>query len=397
MHNYAPIYLPKSQSYQHELLRRLELLVNIDSGTGQIDGINSIISYLEQWLSDIGFAVTLHNSASYGNNLVARRLGKGHLRLLLVGHVDTVYPYGAAAAQPFYIRDGIAFGPGVIDMKSGVLMGMSSLQALMESGFEEYCELIYVFNNDEEVGSTGSAPLLREIARQVDIGLVLESSRSIEVVTMARKGAEKYEVEVIGVPAHSGAEPNRGRSAVIELAHKMIAIHHLNSLFPGVTFNVTRISSNEQLNVVPDSARCHISVRAFNQRGLDLAATALDQIAAGCSIPDTQTRLTRTRGRLAYEATPQVLRLVEIAESEAKGLGIELIAESKGGVSDANLLMEVGIPTLDSLGPIGGGMHDLNREHLRVDSIPLRGALLAGLIHNLCLSESTGKNHPLEQ
>ena len=397
MHNYAPIYLPKLQSYQHELLQRLELLVNIDSGTGQIDGINSIISYLEQWLSDIGFAVTLHNSASYGNNLVARRLGKGHLRLLLVGHVDTVYPYGAAAAQPFYIRDGIAFGPGVIDMKSGVLMGMSSLQALMESGFEEYSELIYVFNNDEEVGSTGSAPLLREIARQVDIGLVLESSRSIEVVTRARKGAEKYEMEVIGVPAHSGAEPNRGRSAVIELAHKMIAIHHLNSLFPGVTFNVTRISSSEPLNVVPDSARCHISVRAFNQRGLDLAATALDQIAAGCSIPDTQTRLTRTRGRIAYEATPQVMHLVEIAQSEAKGLGIELIAESKGGVSDANLLMEVGIPTLDSLGPVGGGMHDLNREHLRVDSVPIRGALLAGLIHNLCLSESTGKNHPHEQ
>jgi glutamate carboxypeptidase len=397
MCNFAQIYLPKFQSYQHELIQRLELLVNIDSGSGQIDGVNAIMSYLEKWLRDIGFAVTLHNSASYGNNLVARRTGKGRLRLLLVGHVDTVYPQGAAAAQPFRMRDGIACGPGVIDMKSGVLMGMYMLQALEESGFEEYGKLIFVLNNDEEVGSTGSAPLLREIAGQVDVGLVLESSRSLEFVTRARKGAEKYEMEVVGVPAHSGAEPNRGRSAVIELAHKMIAIHHLNSLFPGVTFNVTRISSSEPLNVVPDSARCHISVRAFNQRGLDLAATALDQIVAGCSIPDTQTRLTRTRGRLAYEATPQVMRLVEIAQSEAKGLGIELVAESKGGVSDANLLMEVGVPTLDSLGPIGGGMHDLNREHLRVDSIPLRGALLAGLIHNLCLSEFTGKNHPHEQ
>ncbi len=397
MHNYAQIYLPKFQSYQDELIQRLELIVNINSGTGQIDGVNAIMSYLEQWLRDIGFAVTLHNSASYGNNVVARRKGKGELRLLLVGHVDTVYPQGAVAAQPFHIRDGIAFGPGVIDMKSGVLMGIYTLQALVESGFEEYSELIFVFNNDEEVGSTGSAPLLREIAGQVDVGLVLESSRSLEFVTRARKGAEKYEMEVTGIPAHSGAEPNRGRSAVIELAHKMIAIHHLNSLFPGVTFNVTRISSSEPLNVVPDSARCHISVRAFNQRGLDLAATAMDQIAAGCSIPDTQTRLTRTRGRLAYEATPQIMRLVEIAQSEAQGLGVELIAESKGGVSDANLLMEVGVPTLDSLGPIGGGMHDLNREHLHVDSIPLRGALLAGLIHSLCLSEFTGKNHPHEQ
>ncbi|HYT36783.1 MAG TPA: hypothetical protein VEL49_06330, partial [Ktedonobacteraceae bacterium] len=124
---------------------------------------------------------------------------------------------------------------------------------------------------------------------------------------------------------------------------------------------------------------------------------ALDQIAAGCSIPDTQTRLTRTRGRVAYEATPQVIRLVEMAQLEAKGLGIELISETKGGVSDANLLMEVGVPTLDSLGPVGGGMHDLNREHLRVDSIALRGALLAGLIHKLCLSESTGTNHTHEQ
>jgi glutamate carboxypeptidase len=397
MHNHAQIYLPKLQSYQNELLQRLELIVNIDSGSGQADGINSIISYLEQWLSDIGFAVTLHNSTSYGNNLVARRQGKGHLRLLLVGHVDTVYPRGAATAKPFQIRDGIAYGPGVIDMKSGDVMGLYALQALVEAGFEEYKDLIFVFNNDEEVGSSGSAPLLRNIAQQVDVGLVLESSRSMEIVTRARKGAEKYELEVIGVPAHSGAEPNRGRSAVIELAHKMIAIHHLNSLFPGVTFNVTRISSSEPLNVVPDSARCHISVRAFNQRGLDLAAAALDQITAGCSIPDTHTRLTRIPGRTAYEATPEVMRLVEIAQSEAKGLGIELKSETKGGVSDANLLMAVGVPTLDSLGPVGGGMHDLNREHLRIDSIPLRGALLAGLIHRLCLSESTGKNHPQEQ
>lgn len=390
MHSFSQLYLPLLQSYQNELLQRLEILVNIDSGSGQVDGINAIMSYLKQWFSDIGFSVSLHDSTAYGNNMVARRTGKGHLRLLLVGHVDTVYPRGAVAAKSFHIKDGIAYGPGVIDMKSGDIMGLYTLQALLEAGFEEYKELIFVFNNDEEVGSTGSAPLLRDIARQVDVGMVLESSRSMEIITRARKGAEKYELQVVGIPAHSGSEPNRGRSAVIELAHKMIAIHHLNSVFPGVTFNVTRISSSEPLNVVPDAARCHISVRAFNQRGLDLAAKAMEQIASGCSIPDTHTRLTRFPGRAAYEATPEVMRLVELAQSEAKGLGIDLISEAKGGLSDANLLMEVGVPTLDSLGPVGGGMHDLNREHLRIDSIPLRGALLAGIIHKLCLSESTG-------
>lgn len=396
-HTYAQSYLPKFQSYQHELLQRLKLLVNIDSGTGQAEGVNSIMSYLKQWLSDIGFAVTLHTTELFGKNLVASRQGEGDLRLLLVGHVDTVYPQGSAAIQPFHLRDGIAFGPGVIDMKSGVLMGIYGLQALIEAGFEEYGELTIVFNNDEEVGSVGSDPLLREIAQRVDIGLVLEPSRSIEIVTKARKGADRYVMNVVGVPAHSGAEPNRGRSAVIELAHKMIAVHNLNSMFPGVTFNVTRIGSSELLNVVPDSAHCHISVRAYSEHGLDLAAAALEQIAAGCSIPGTQTQLIRTRGRKAYEATPQILRLVEMVQTEAKGLGLDLLAESKGGVSDGNLLMEVGVPTLDSLGPVGGGMHDLKREYLHMDSIPVRGALLAGLIHSLCLSESTGKNHSQEQ
>src|SRR5690349_18140634 len=183
MRSYAQDYLPSLLSYQHELLQRLQLLVNIDSGTGQIVGVNSIMSHLERWLGDIGFAVSLHHSDAFGNNLVARREGKGHLRLLLVGHVDTVYPQGAVSTQPFHIRDGIAFGPGVIDMKSGVLMGVQILQALMETGIEEYGELIIVFNNDEEVGSAGSATLLREVAPEVDVGLVLEPSRSIEIVT----------------------------------------------------------------------------------------------------------------------------------------------------------------------------------------------------------------------
>lgn len=397
MHTHAHNYVQRLQSYQPELLERLRCIVNIDSGTGQVEGVNQIVSYLEQWLRELDFAVSLYASDQFGNNLVARRQGKGRLRLLLVGHVDTVYTPGAVESQPFGLHEGIAHGPGVIDMKSGVLMGIYTLRALLETGFEEYGELCVVFNNDEEVGSPASAALLREIVRQVDVGLVLEPSRSAEVITQARKGADRYILEVTGVPAHSGAEPNRGRSAVIELAHKMIAIHNLNTVFPGVTFNVTRISSSEQLNVVPDTARCYISVRAYDEHGLNLASRTLEQIAAGCNIPDTRTRLTRMRGRTPYTATPEVLRLVEVARREGKELGLDIVAESKGGVSDANVLMEAGVPTLDSLGPVGGGMHDLRREFLRIDSLPVRGALLAGLIHRLCLSESTGKNHPLDQ
>lgn len=381
---YAARYLPRFQSYQEELLQRLETLVSIDSGTGQVEGINQIMQYLEHWLSDLGCSVTLYDSPQFGKNLVARRTGTGRLRLLLVGHVDTVYPVGATQLQPFHIQDGLAYGPGVIDMKSGVVMCMYALRALLEEQFEQYGEICIVFNNDEEVGSLGSAPLLRAIAQDMDVGLVLESSRAADILTRSRKGADKYVLEVTGIPAHSGAEPHKGRSAVVELAHKILAIHSVNSMFYGVTCNVTRLSSSEQLNIIPDMARCHISIRAFDQRGLDMAAEVLETIVAGSSIPGTKTTVQRTPGRRPYQATPEVLRLVELAKVEGTALGLQIVAEGKGGVSDANTLMEVGVPTLDSLGPIGGGMHDLKREFLRIDSLPLRGAMLAGLIEQIC-------------
>lgn len=382
---FAQSYLAKFQAYQEEYLQRLATLVNIDSGTGQVEGINQIMSHLQQWLTELDFAVELQPSSEFGSNLVARRQGKGRARILIMGHVDTVYAAGAVHEQPFLMRDGVAYGPGVIDMKSGDIMGLYALRTLIESGFDHYKELVVVFNNDEEVGSPGSRQLVRALAQQIDYALVLEPAGSINSLTHSRKGTDKYVLEVTGIAAHSGVEPYKGRSAVVELAYKIIAIQNLHSLFPGVTFNVTRLSSTEPLNIVPDKARCSISVRSFSQKGLDAAAAALEKIVIGSSVPDTHIVLTRMPGRSPYEPTEAILRLVELAQQEGDALGLHLKAESKGGVSDANILVEAGVPTLDTLGPVGGGMHNLKREHLRVDSIAVRGALLAGLIQRLCL------------
>nr|BBH93824.1 glutamate carboxypeptidase [Thermogemmatispora argillosa] len=380
------------------MLQRLALLVNIDSGTGQAEGIRRIMDYLSSWLEALGCSVTLHDGGQYGPHLVAHLRGSrpnGGKRFLLVGHVDTVYAPGSALACPFRCDGELAFGPGVIDMKSGVIMALYSLRVLVESHFADFGEICLVFNGDEEMGSPSSAPLLWELARQADVGLVLEPTRSPEIITEARKGADRYLLEISGLAAHSGAEPHRGRSAVIELAHKIVAIDHLHALLPGVTFNVTRLSSSEPLNVVPEWARCWISVRAYTQEGLDAAAEALEQITASPSVPGTRARLTRTRGRVPYQATPQVRALVEVARLEAQALGLELVAEAKGGVSDANLLMQAGLPTLDSLGPVGGKMHVLREEFLRVPSLALRGALLAGLIRQLAL-QAPGPAGPAE-
>ena len=394
MPTYAQNYLAALHSYQQEMLQRVAELVNIDSGTGQIEGVNRIAKRLVEWLDEIGFSVELHEAPRFGNNVVAKRRGRaenGRPRLLIVGHIDTVYEAGSAASHPFCEEGELAYGPGVIDMKSGVVMGIYALRALLEAGFEQFGEICVVFNNDEEVGSPGSSSLLADLGRQADIGLVLEPTRAAEIVTNARKGADRYVLEISGIPAHSGAEPFKGRSAVLELAHKILAVHALHSLFPGTTFNITRLTSSETLNIVPDYARCTISVRAHSDEMLNAAAAALEQIATSVSVPDTRATLKRTRGRIPYRATPEITRLVGVATEEAQALGIALVAESKGGVSDANLLMSIGLPTLDSLGPVGGSMHDLNREYLRPASLVQRGAMLAGVIQHLCLLESTGE------
>jgi glutamate carboxypeptidase len=385
---YASIYFPLFQSYLDEYLQRLSTLVNIDSGTGQVEGVNLVMNYLQQWLIELGCSVEFSPSNGYGNNLVARYSGHGSARILFVGHVDTVYTAGAAQKQPFHLQDGVATGPGVLDMKSGVLLGLYVLRALIESKFDQYREIVLLFNNDEEIGSPGSESLIRTVAKEVNYAFVLEPAGKSTSLTHARKGTDKYTLTVHGVPAHSGVEPYKGRSAVVELAQKILAIQNLHALFPGITFNIARLKSSEALNVVPDMAQCMISVRAFSKRGLEAASNALHAIAANTSIPDTTATLHYHPGRPPYEPNADIAHLVAIAQEEGETLGLTLKAEPKGGVSDANFLIDAGVPTLDTLGAVGGGMHNLELEHMKVESVPLRGALLAGLVQHTCLAHS---------
>ena len=381
---YAQRYLPLFHSYQAEYLRHLETLVNIDSGTGQVGGIEEVVGYLKYWLAELGFTATLHPVDHYGPNLVAHRQGKGTKRVLLLGHVDTVYNTGAAQSHPLTLQDGRAYGPGVLDMKSGVLLGVYAARALIEAGFEDYGELIMLWNCDEEVGSPGSELLVLELAQQADVGLVLEPGRSLNQVTVARKGADKYILSVTGVAAHSGVEPHKGRSAVLELAHKILAIQNLHALFPNVTFNVTRLNSTERLNIVPDHASCWITVRAFSKEMLAAARLALEQIVLNCSVPDTRASLELNPGRRPYETNAEIRQMFSLACEEGEAVGLHLEGITQGGVSDANGLMEAGLPTLDGLGPVGGGEHNLDLEHVLLDAIPLRGAVLAGLMQRIC-------------
>jgi glutamate carboxypeptidase len=217
---------------------------------------------------------------------------------------------------------------------------------------------------------------------------VLEPAGKAGSLTHARKGTDKYTLTVQGLAAHSGVEPYKGRSAVVELAHKIIAIQNLHALFPGMTFNITRLKSSEALNVVPDMAQCMISVRAFSKRGLEVASQALHTIVDSVTVPGTTATLHYHPGRPPYESNSQIARLVTFAQQEGEPLGLTLKAEPKAGVSDANFLIDAGVPALDTLGAVGGGMHNLSLEHMKIESVPLRGALLAGLVRHTCLAHT---------
>src|SRR5579859_2887186 len=255
-------------------LSDLKTIVNIDSGTYTKAGVNRVSAYLRQRFQDFGFATSLQHEQEYGDQLIATHTGSAPAgaRILLIGHLDTVFSEGEAERRPFTItkRHGqqIATGPGVLDMKSGILIGLYGLHLLIAAQQANYQRVTFICNSDEEIGSPASKPLIEEIAKQSDAVIVLEPGRAIGTVVSSRRGSGQYRVEVQGVSAHAGVEPKRGRNAILELAYQVQRLQALNDTIPGTTLNVDVIRGGERTNVVPAYASCDIDIRVSDQAGL---------------------------------------------------------------------------------------------------------------------------------
>ncbi len=375
--------LTAAEHYVTAFLDDLRTLVDIDSGSYTVEGIEEVAAFLRPRFQELGCEVELHQGETLGPNLVARRRGSGHGCVLLVGHMDTVFPDGEAKRRPFAIREGRAHGPGVFDMKSGLLVAQYALRLLNDAGESPYEELICVFNADEEIGSPESTPLIEELARQADIALVFEPTSRMSRVTSSRKGVGNFTLEVTGLSAHAGVEPKRGRNAILELAHRIIALQALNGTIDGVTLNVGVVQGGERPNVVPDKASVRIDIRAADEQGVRRIETALRQIAdAEPVVPDTTTRLTGGMNHMPFTQSEASSRLLERANEVAHTLGFELHGEPTGGASDGNTTAALGLPTLDGMGLVGALSHNPG-EYVEIDSIAPRVALLAGLLREL--------------
>lgn len=369
-------------------LADLERLVNIDCGSYTPKGVNEVATWVAADLESMGATVERRPDPTgrHGDTVVATfrgRPGAGP-RVLLIGHMDTVFEEGTAAKRPFRIEDGIAHGPGVTDMKGGLLLGLralATLRAFAGGGIERlpFETITFIANPDEEIGSPTSTPHIVEAARQADAAFVLECARANGDFVSMRKGIYDLRLRIAGRAAHAGVEPEQGRSAILAGAELVRGIHDLNGRWPGVTANVGVFKAGTRPNIVCDEAELQVDVRAMATEPLSAAMAAIEEMAAKPAVPDVTVAIETMHHWAPLEKLERSGRLGEHIVAIARRLGFETKGAATGGASDANTTSGMGVPTVDGLGPVGGRDHSPD-EYLEIDSIVPRLALFAALL-----------------
>lgn len=365
---------------QADFMADLAEMVNIDCGTETKPGVDAVGAMMRRHLTSLGAEVATFPLEDYGDCLLGTLRGSGEANIFLIGHLDTVYPSGTAEARPMRIEGNRILGPGVADMKDGLLAGIYALRALQSLGLDTFGAVHFFCNSEEEVGSPVSRRVYPRIVAACDAALVLESGRPNGDIVTARKGSAFYEVAVHGRAAHAGVEPEKGASAVLEMAHLTVALHALTGLRPGVTVNVGVVQGGTKGNVVPAEATAQVDVRALTRDDLDLIHERVMALAERPTVTGTRVQVSSQPDNPPMPRTAASAALASMAQQAAAAMGFNVGENLSGGVSDANFCAAQGVPTLDGLGPVGGDDHSPG-EYLELDSIVPRTAMLARLIH----------------
>lgn len=366
---------PRLPSFLHEL----RTLVDMDSGTFDREDVQRVGAWVTGRCAAWGAEREVNPGGESADSFALTLRGDGNARLLLLAHMDTVFPHGAAATRPFRIEGDRALGPGVCDMKAGLLSAIYAIEALREIGFTGYGTLRLVCTSDEEVGAPSSRAFIERLAQGVTATLVMECGRENGDIVGQRKGGGFYRLEVKGRSAHAGVEPEKGRSAALTLSQQVVALHALTDLRAGRTVNVGTLRAGSRPNVVPDEAVAEVDLRANTLADMDLLLAQVTEALASSAIDGTTYTWTPMQFRPPWERNPGTDRLAALAQTLAHSLGFDVRAAATGGTSDGNFTAALGIPTLDGLGPVGGLDHG-PLEYVEIASIVPRAALLASLI-----------------
>jgi glutamate carboxypeptidase len=366
------------------MLGLLERLVKCESPShdkAAVDRAGKIVA--SEWRKR-GAKVNLLRQAARGNHVRAEVfLGKGRPagQIMVLGHIDTVYPLGTIRKMPFRVSGGRAWGPGTFDMKGGIVLALAAVDALRALGAGPQKRIVFLWTSDEEIGSETSRAAIESEARKSDAVLVLEPSfgRDGRLKT-ARKGVGGAEIVVTGRSAHAGIDPERGVNAVHELALQIERLIRLNNPRREITVQATVIEGGTVTNVVPAHARAKVDIRyarMADAREIDRKLRGLKPILKGARV-----EVRRGSNRPPLERTAAVRALFQRAQMLMREMGLPLGEAATGGGSDGNFTAALGVPTLDGLGAVGDGAHS-PREHIVIRALAERAALIAGLLVTL--------------
>ena len=364
-----------------EIVALWEELVNMESGSYHVEGVDAVVDRMRQEIDKAGAKTKIIEYEKAGNMVVGEFAGEEKPGVIFLGHLDTVFPLGEVAARPFKIEDGKAYGPGVLDMKGGAIAALYAAKALHHAGFKER-PVKLIFAGDEEiahVNSNAAEDFMTE-AKGYLAAFDCETSYEDESVVVGRKGTATFTVAVHGVAAHAGNNPKDGRSAILEMAHKIIDIQNLTNWEREYTFNVGVIKGGVVFNAVPDYCEVKVDIRYVDPQIVPELKEKVEAVLAKTYIEGTTTELIDFRiGIQAMRTTDGVMRLFDFLVKTCEKHGFNKPKATKsGGGSDAAYTVMAGVPTICSMGVKGFHNHS-KREYAVVDTIFERAKLLVAL------------------
>ena len=371
------------EGQRDQIIQTIRQLVEVESPTDNKDAVNRLGSLLAGRFEGLGGHAKFHHAQNFGNHLQVDFPGKASGKpIMLLGHLDTVYPLGTLATMPFRVDGKRLWGPGSFDMKSGIAFMLHAIEALRHWHEDQLPRPVTVLLvSDEEIGSDSSRHITENVARKASAVLVLEPSYGAKgAVKTGRKGVGEYTLKVRGKAAHSGLDFEKGESAIVELARQILEISKLTDVKRGITLNVGTIQGGTRSNVIPAEASAVLDARVARMKD----AAVLDRKLRSLKPFNRKCKLEISGGvnRPPLERTPGVAALYKHAADIAKQLGWKLEEAAVGGGSDGNFTAALGIPTLDGLGGVGEGAH-ATHESVVISELPRRPALLSALIETI--------------
>lgn len=366
----------------NQYLNELETLVNIDSGSNYSNGVKKVADYFKKKYMEINWLITEHNfDDSVGPCLEIKNSEADNYDILFIGHMDTVFPAGTVEKRPFTLRDNRAYGPGVIDMKSG-LLSLYYVMKLLDLKKDNKPSFCIALNSDEEISSKFSSPWLEGLAKKSKYAFVLEPARKNGALVSERKGLAKYKIEFQGLAAHAGVEPEKGASAITELGYWIVELSKLTNLEVGTTVNVGVVAGGTKANVVADKAVAEIDVRFKSEEEGRKIENKINELKDNPIVPKVKIKINKAGYRPPMNPSKETIRLCGLIEEVGENIGVDIKWAATGGGSDANFTSAVGTPSIDGLGPIGGGSHS-ESEYLEIGSIEPRIHLLKEIIEKV--------------